>query len=84
MPDIGQMIQSKYLKGADIPDPVIVTIRGVKQANVARENEQPELKWLIKFAEYDKPMVLNVTNMRIAAKVLNSNKTEDWTGKEKS
>ena len=82
MPDIGQMIASKYLKGTDIPDPVIVTVKGVKQVNIAREDQQPELKWLIKFAEYDKPMVLNATNMRIAAKVLASTKTEDWEGKE--
>lgn len=82
MPDIGQMIESKYLKGADIPDPVIVTIRGVKQVNIAKEDAEPEYKWAIKFAEFDKPMILNVTNMKIAAKVLGSTNTDDWAGKE--
>lgn len=82
MPDIGQMIQSKYLKGTDIQDPVIVTIRGVKQVNIAKEDAEPAYKWAIKFQEFDKPMILNATNMRIAAKVLGSTKTEEWAGKE--
>jgi hypothetical protein len=76
------MVSSKYLKTADIPDPVIVTIVGVKQVNMAQENEAPELKWAIKFQEFDQPMVLNSTNLHIAAKVLGSNETDDWKGKE--
>ena len=82
MPDIGQMIQSKYLKTSDVPDPVIVTIIGVKQVNMAKEDAEPEMKWAIKFTEFDKPMILNSTNMKIAAKVLASTKTEEWKGKE--
>ncbi len=81
MPSTKDMIQSKYLKGADIPEPVIVTIRGVKQVNVAKEDQEPEYKWVVKFAEFDKPMVLNATNIRIAEKSLGDN-TDDWTGKE--
>jgi hypothetical protein len=75
------MIQSKYLKGSDVPEPVIVTIRGVKQVNIAKEDQEPEYKWVVKFAEFDKPMVLNATNIRIAEKALGDN-TDDWTGKE--
>ena len=82
MARIGDMIQSKYLKQSDVPDPVIVTIQGVKQVNLAREGEREELKWIIKFREFDKCMVLNVTNLRVAAKVLNSEETNDWRGKE--
>lgn len=81
MPSTKDMIQSKYLKGSDIPEPVIVTIKGVKQVNVAREDQEPEYKWIVKFAEFDKPMVLNPTNIRIAEKSLGDN-TDDWTGKE--
>jgi hypothetical protein len=75
------MIQSKYLKGSDVPEPVIVTIKGVKQVNVAKEDQEPEYKWVVKFAEFDKPMVLNATNIRIAEKSLGDN-TDEWTGKE--
>jgi hypothetical protein len=82
MPDIEQMIQSKYMKTSDVPSPVIVTIIGVKQVNIAKEGEEPEYKWAIKFHEFNKPMILNPTNMKIAAKVLGSTKTEDWKDKE--
>ena len=82
MPNINQMASSKYLKTADIPDPLIVTIQGVKQVNMAKEDEAPELKWAIKFRELDKPMILNSTNMHVAAKVFQSDETDEWKGRE--
>lgn len=82
MPNINQMVQSKYLKTADVPDPVIVTVQGVKQVNMAKEDEAPELKWAIKFVELDKPMVLNTTNIHVAAKVFKSDDTDEWKGQE--
>lgn len=82
MPNTNEMIQSKYLKGADIPEPVIVTIKGIKQMNLAKEDAEPEYKWAVKFAEFDKPMILNVTNIRIAEKAFGSFNTDDWIGKE--
>ena len=82
MPNINQMVQSKYLKTADVPDPVIVTVQGVKQVNMAKEDEAPELKWAIKFVEIDKPMVLNTTNIHVAAKVFKSDDTDEWKGQE--
>ena len=82
MPKISEMVSSKYLKTADVPDPVIVTIRGVKQVNIAKEDDAAEFKWIIGFQEFDKPMVLNSTNLHVAAKVLESDDTDDWKGKE--
>lgn len=82
MAKVGDMIASKYLKIADVPDPVIVTIAGVKQVNIAKEDDTPEYKWVIKFEEFDKPMVLNSTNIHVCAKVLLSDDTDDWRGKE--
>lgn len=82
MPDINSMVSSKFLKTSDVPDPVIVTVLGVKQVNVAKDDAEPEMKWAIKFVEFDKPMVLNTTNLKVAAKVLGSTKTEDWKDKE--
>lgn len=79
--NVNEMVESKYLKQADVPDPVIVTIQGLKKANLAREDAPPEMKWLIKFHEFQKGMVLNVTNMRVAAKLL-GDETDLWTGKE--
>lgn len=82
MPNINQMASSKYLKTADVPDPLIVTVQGVKQINMAKEGEEPEMKWAIKFHELEKPMVLNTTNIHVAAKVFKSDETDEWRGKE--
>jgi hypothetical protein len=82
VPNINSMVTSKYLKIADVPDPVIVTVVGVKQVNVAKDDAEPEMKWAIKFQEFERPMVLNSTNLHVAAKVLGSDDTDDWKGKE--
>lgn len=82
MANINTMVQSKYLKTADVPDPIIVTIRGIKQVNMAKEGDAPELKYAIFFRELDKPMILNATNIHICAKVCQSEETNDWKGKE--
>jgi hypothetical protein len=76
------MIESKYLKQGDLVDEVTVTIRKVGRANVAREGDEPEYKWLIRFDEFQKPMVLNATNIKRLAKACESQETEDWVGKK--
>ena len=82
MPRTSEMVQSKYLKTADVPDPVIVTVTKVGKVNLAKEDAAPEYKWAMRFKEFDKPMVLNTTNIKIAEKVFGSDNTDDWTGKE--
>lgn len=79
--NINEMIESKYLKQSDVPDPVIVTIHSLKKVNVARDDEDPDYRWTVKFAEFPKPMVLNVTNIRRCAKA-HGNDNEDWLGKQ--
>src|SRR4051812_6179799 len=76
------MVQSKYLKTADVPDPVIVTVTKVGRVNMAKEDAAPEYKWAIRFKEFDKPMVLNSTNIKICEKVFASDNTDDWIEKE--
>ncbi len=77
---IGEMIESKYIKQSDVPDPVIVTIHSLKKVNVARDDEEPDYRWTVKFAEFAKPMVLNVTNLKRAAKALGDD-TDEWLNK---
>ena len=77
---IGDMIESKYLKQSDIPDPVIVTFHSLKKVNVARDDEDPDYRWTAKFAEFAKPMVLNVTNIKRCAKALGDD-TDGWMDK---
>lgn len=79
---ISQMKDSKYLSKGDIDGEVIVTISKIGQGNVALEDQPEELKWMIKFREFPKPMVLNSTNIQLLAKVCGSDETDDWIGKE--
>lgn len=82
MPNVNEMIPSKYLKTADVPDPVIVTIVKVAKVNIAKKEAEPEYRWAMKFQEFDKPMILNATNIKIAEKVFRSGDTDNWAGKE--
>lgn len=82
MPNIGQMIESKYLKQSDVDGEVEVTILKVGQLNVAREDAEPEMKWAAKFQEFKKPMVLNSTNLQLLAKACESEESDDWIGKK--
>ena len=78
---IGDMIESKYLKQSDVDDVIPVTVQALKKVNVARDDEDPEYRWTIKFNEFAKPMVLNVTNLKRLAKALGDD-TDGWIGNQ--
>lgn len=59
------MIESKFLKKEDFPEPRIMTIQKFESENVAKEDEIPEIKWTIYFVGEKKPMVINSTNIQI-------------------
>lgn len=82
MAKIGEMIDSKYLKQSDVEEDTVVTVDKVGKANVAREGDEPEYKWLIRFKEFKKPMVLNSTNIKRLAKACDSEDTDEWIGKQ--
>lgn len=82
MANINQMIESKYLKQSDLDGETEVTIVKVGQMNVAREDEQPEMKWAVKFEEFKKPMILNSTNIQLLAKACGSEESDEWIGKK--
>ncbi len=78
---VNDLIDSKFLKQTDVPDPVAVTFQSLKKMNMARDDEDPDYRWTAKFSEFAKPMVLNVTNIKRCAKSLGDD-TEDWMGKQ--
>jgi len=82
MAKVGDMIESKYLKQGDVNDEMIVTIEKVGRGNIAKEGDEPEHKWMVRFQEFKKPMILNSTNIKRIAKACGSEETEDWTGKQ--
>jgi len=84
MPKIGEMKNSRFLTQHDVgEDGRVVTVANVEQQNVAPENQPKELKWVMHFEEeWAKPLVLNRVNTELAAKVLKSDDTDDWAGKQ--
>jgi hypothetical protein len=82
MPNIKDLSRSKYLKTQDVPEPVIVTFQDADIANVAKEGDRKDERLVVKFKEFDKPMVFNATNMKRTAKALGSDDTDDWIGKK--
>lgn len=82
MPRVNDMIDSKYLKQSDVPDPVIVTITKIGRVNLAKDGEAPDEKWAIRFREFTKPMLLNSTNIKLLEKACGSDDTDNWMGKE--
>jgi hypothetical protein len=78
---IGQMMESKFLKKEDVDPPKLVTIRGFSQQNAGRD-DAPEMKWTMSFIELNKPMVMNSTNLQLAAQALGSDDTDNWIGKQ--
>ena len=81
MPKTSEMIPSKYLKRDDVGRGVLVTIKGVKHENVGKE-EDPELKYVALFNEVDKPLVLNLTNIKLLEAICQSDDTDGWIGKQ--
>ena len=78
---LDQMIESRYLKQSDFPQPALLTIKGVSRVNLAAEDEIPEYKWTLSFVEKDKPMVLNATNLKRCFKAAGDD-TDNWPGQK--
>ena len=82
MPNISQMMPSKYLKKEDFPVPALVTIRSFSHDNVAQQGQPEEKKWVMHFNEFEAGMVMNPTNLQLAAAALGSEETDDWIGRQ--
>ena len=78
---ISEMLPSKYLKKSDVPEPVKVTVQSISKVNVAKEDETPEFRWTVKWHEFEKPMVMNSTNLKRMALALGDD-TDDWIGNQ--
>ena len=79
---IGEMMPSKYLKKEDVGRGALVTIKGLARTNVAMDGEPAENKYVLYFNEFEKPLVLNSTNIHLCAQICGSEDTDDWNGKQ--
>lgn len=81
MPNINQMKNSKFLSKEEAGEGILLTIKDVVKQNIALPGEPKEEKWVMVFEEA-KPLVLNSTNTKRAAKACGSDETDDWIGKQ--
>lgn len=61
---------------------IILTIKDVKLEMVTGPDNRKEECTVVHFVENQKPMILNVTNAKIIAKLYASNYIEDWAGRK--
>lgn len=82
MPKLSEMLPSRFLKKDDAPKPMLLTIADIEQVNVAPDGQPAENKWTMTFTELDKPLVMNSTNLHLAAAACGSEDTDQWMGKK--
>ena len=82
-PSVQDMKKSKFLTQKDVDRPLLVTIDGFEEVNVAKEGAEADYKWALSFKELDKPLVLNSINAQIIGKTFNcDDELNDSIGKK--
>lgn len=72
-----QMVQSKFLKKEDFPQPEVLTIRSVAIEEVGKS----DTRWVMYFNEKTKAVVLNITKIRQLEAGFGDD-TDYWIGKK--
>ena len=78
---IGQMMAGKYLKKEDCDPPMMVVIDRFEEENVAREDQPEDMKWVMYFKDNEKGLVMNSTNLQLAAIAFGTQETDEWIGR---
>ena len=79
-----RLVNSDYLGAYSLnegQEPVL-TIKSVAQETVVGVNGKKEICTVCRFAEKEKPMILNRTNMKTITKIYESPYVEDWSGRK--
>ena len=82
MPNVNDLKNSKYLAKEDVMPDKIVTIESYTETDVSMDDKPTDMKWTLKFKEFDKPMVLNKTNGMLIKAITGSGEFDDWIGKK--
>jgi len=77
MPSVSEMLPSRFLKQSDIEQPTVVTI-----GSLSKEVLDDQPRWILKFHELDKPLVLNSTNIQALARICGSSNSDNWSGQK--
>jgi hypothetical protein len=75
------MFPSRYLRAADfLGKPAVLTIAEVFRDKVQMANGTKQEKYVLRFKETDKELILNKTNAKAVAKLLHEPKAVNWPG----
>ena len=75
------MFPSRYLKAADLQgEPIHLTIVEVIRDKVQMANGTKQEKYILRFKETEKELILNKTNAKGVAKVLSEPRAINWPG----
>ncbi len=80
MPSLNDLKRSRFLTQRDVDPAIMVTISGYEEVNMALEGAEPEMSWVLKFREVEKPWAVNSTNgqiISIICKQLNPSLSDD-------
>jgi hypothetical protein len=66
-----------YMKAADLPKPILVTIAGV---STTKMDDQERL--VLHFANDERVLLCNKTNLQLLSHFMGSTETDNWTGKQ--
>ncbi len=80
MPTIHDLKKSRFLTKSDVVRPMLLTISGWHEENVAMTGEPEEKKFCLDFQEIEKPLVLNSTKGQIIAKITGQEDLDGWVG----
>ena len=79
-PNVDDLKQSRFLSKKDVAKPILVTIKGYEQVNVARQNAEPDMRYVLHFHEDYKPMTLTPTRGSQIKIITGSKEFDDWIG----
>lgn len=82
MKSVSSLASSRFLKKEDCGENgIIVTVKGISDANVAKPGQPEDIKTILNFVEPKvKPMVLNSTNGNLIKKINGKDDMETWGG----
>lgn len=78
--NVNDLKKSKYITQRDVDPPILVTIVGSKEANMALDGADPDYQWTLLFKEIDKPLVVNPTNGQLIQAITGKENSDDWIG----
>ena len=76
-PNANDFIGGNYLKKEDIDGPITVTLTDVWSEAVLNAGRK---KLVVSFGEFEKPLILNKTNIKRFARIFGTGDTKAWRG----